>query len=416
MTAQLSPPASTASTASVSPVVPKVLYVLKRYPQLSQTFVVRELTELERRGTVIGIEALGPQASGPVHPEVDLVQASVRYLPRRPLLRHRGTRRAHLRVASRRPIVWLRTARTARGGDWRRFVQAGLVADRVRREGFTHLHAHFATAAAEVARDAALLAGCTFSVTAHAKDIFHAEHAPHLARRVQGAAAVVTVSDFNLRHLGHVLPDVAVVHVPNGVALEPDAGSAPHGPVLCVARLVSKKGIDTLIEAATVLTERCPTIRIEIAGDGELRPELEALAERLQLTDTVTFLGSLSSVEIDLAYRRASMMVLPCRIDADGDRDGMPTVILEAMARGVPVVSTNVIGIPEVVQNEHTGLLVPPDQPAALAAAIAELWLDQRQASALGRAGRRLVGERFDPQRSADLLRDVFAEAASRPR
>ncbi len=130
----------------------------------------------------------------------------------------------------------------------------------------------------------------------------------------------------------------------------------------------------------------------------------------------MTFLGSLSSVEIDLAYRRASMMVLPCRIDADGDRDGMPTVILEAMARGVPVVSTNVIGIPEVVQNEHTGLLVPPDQPAALAAAIAELWLDQRQASALGRAGRRLVGERFDPQRSADLLRDVFAEAASRPR
>jgi glycosyltransferase involved in cell wall biosynthesis len=390
----------------------RVLYVLKRYPQLSQTFVLRELLEVERAGVEVGIEALGPQASGPEHPEVGDVRATVRYLPRRPKLRDRGARGVHVRLALRHPVRWVRTARAARRqGDWRRFVQAGLVAERVRREGWTHLHAHFATAAAEVARDAAALAGCTFTVTAHAKDIYHHSHAPHLARRVRGAAAVITVSDFNVGHLRATLPGARLVHVPNGVGLEQRAPLPADGPLLCVARLVAKKGVDTLLRAVAQLADRDPDLRLEIAGDGELSDDLHRLADELDVGDRVRFLGSLSSQQIDAAYRRASMFVLPCRIDDDGDRDGMPTVILEAMARGVPVVSTDVIGIPEVVRHGTTGLLVPPDDPTRLAAAIETLRTDPEGARELGRAARALVAEKFDPQRSAELLREVFTRA-----
>lgn len=394
---------------------PRVLYVLKRYPQLSQTFVVRELLELERAGLQVGIEALGPQASGPEHPEVAGVRAAVRYLPRRPQLRDRGARGVHLRLALRAPRLWLRTAAAARrNGEWRRFVQAGLVADRVRREGWTHLHAHFATAAAEVARDAAAFAGVPFTVTAHAKDIYHHEHAPHLARRLRDAAAVVTVSQFNVAHLVATLPHDRVVHVPNGITLEAPGEIPAHGPIVCVARLVAKKGVDTLLHAVADLAPGEPDLRLEIAGGGELSDELEALAADLGIADRVSFLGSLSSTEIDAAYRRASMFVLPCRIDADGDRDGMPTVILEAMSRALPVISTDVIGIPEVVEDGRTGLLVPPDDAGALAAAIGKLWGDPDAARDLGTEGRRLVADKFDPQRSAHLLADVFASAADR--
>jgi len=386
--------------------------VLKRYPQLSQTFVVRELTELERTGLEVGIEALGPQATGPEHPEVADVRARVRYLPRRPKLRDRGVRGVHLRLALRQPRRWVRTALAARrAGELRRFAQAGLVADRVRREGWTQIHAHFASAAAEVARDAAALAGVPYTVTAHAKDIFHESHAPHLVRRVGAAAAVVTVSGFNVEHLVATLPHDRVVHVPNGVALEPAAPVPARGPVLCVARLVPKKGVDTLLHAVADLADTQPDLRVELAGGGELSDELAALAARLGIADRVAFLGALSSTEIDAAYRRASMFVLPCRIDADGDRDGMPTVILEAMSRGLPVVSTEIIGIPEVIVHGRTGLLVPPDDAGALASAIDKLWSDPDLARDLGTAARDLVAERFDPQRSAHLLRDVFAGA-----
>lgn len=391
---------------------PKVLYVLKRYPQLSQTFVVRELLELEAIGVDVAIDALGPQSSGPQHPEVDRVRAVVRYLPRRPKLRDRGVRGVHLRLALRRPRVWTRLALAARRGDRRRFVQAGLVAERARREGRTHLHAHFATAAAEVARDAAALAGITFSVTAHAKDIFHHEHAPHLARRVQGAATVVTVSGFNERHLREVLPGVPVLHVPNGVALAEPTGSTAGGPLLCVARLVAKKGIDTLLDAVALLADGLPDLRLEIAGDGELRAELEARAVDLGIADRVRFLGSISSVEVQAAYARASMLVLPCRIDADGDRDGMPTVILEAMARSLPVVSTDVIGISEMVVHGITGMLVDPDDPDALAGAIDRVLRDPALATELGANGRSCVARQASPRRSAHQLAGVFTVVA----
>jgi colanic acid/amylovoran biosynthesis glycosyltransferase len=387
----------------------RVLYVLKRFPQLSQTFVVREILGLEALGVIVGVDALGANETGIRHAEVDAVRASVRYLPRRPGRLEPNILRAHARLAVRRPIRWVRCAAREWPRDRRRFLQAGMVADRARRGHFSVIHAHFATAAADVARIASQLSAIPFTVTAHAKDIYSNEHAPHVADRLSDASHVVTVSRFNVDHLRGVIPHVPITLVRNAVALETStATESGAGPLLCVARLVEKKGIDTLITAIDLLRYRCPELRLEIVGGGELFDSLRSLVNELALNDRVEFLGSLDSAAVSMAYRRASMLVLPCRIGADGDRDGLPTVIVEAMAHALPVVSTDIIGISEVVRHGDTGFLVPPDDADALAVAIEKLWNDRSLAVQLGAQGRRLVAREFGPVRSAATLKLVF--------
>jgi glycosyltransferase involved in cell wall biosynthesis len=386
-----------------------LLYVLKRFPRVSETFVLNELLALEDRGETILIDALLPPEEGPRHPELERLRAKVRYLPREPRLRDGRVALAHMTLMVAAPRRWARLARRAWGTEtWRRFLQAGLVARRARRERARHIHAHFATAAAEVARDAASLAGVPFTVTAHAKDIFKRENARLLQTRVEGAAAIITISEFNARHLREVLPDVAVRHVPNGMPLPPPAPVAADGPVLCVARLVPKKGIDVLIEACALLADELPNVRAEIAGDGPLSGQLMELARNRGVDERVEFLGALPSDAVDAALRRCSMAALPSRIAEDGDRDGIPTVLLEAMARAVPVVATQVAGIPEVVRDRETGLLILPDDPEALADAIAILLRDRTLAGSLGVAGRSLIQDRFNPARSAAMLQSLF--------
>jgi glycosyltransferase involved in cell wall biosynthesis len=386
----------------------RVLYVLKRYPRLSETFIIRELLGLEAAGAHVGVDALLEPEAGVQHPYVDAVHAAIRYLPRRP----RWTAEviaAHFCVGLRRPVQWTtRAIRARRLGGWRRFMQAGIVAQRVRREGFDHVHAHFATAAAEVARDAAALAGVTFSVTAHAKDIFHVDNADRLFERLGEAATVVTVSHYNVRHLGEELPGRRVRYVPNGLPVPVAITPCANGPVLCVARLVPKKGIDLLVQAiASMHSDRT----LEIIGDGPCRAELEQLALELGVTARVRFRGAVASTDVDAAYRRCALLALPCRIDTEGDRDGMPTVLIEAMARAIPVVSTRVIGLDELITTGCDGVLVPPEDPAALAAAIDELLDDPRRAAELGAAGRRRVLGEFAPSFATSALLAVFHEA-----
>lgn len=389
----------------------RVLYVLKRYPRLSETFVVRELLGLEAAGVTLGIDALLPPEDGPRHADIEAVRADVRYLPRKPRLTSPVVL-AHCRVGLRHPARWLHRAWQARRrGQWRRFAQAGLVADRARREGYQHIHAHFATASSEVARDAAALAGIGYSVTAHAKDIFHVDNVDHLPHRLGQASTVVTVSHYNVRHLRDTLPGARVRYVPNGLPIPEAVQPQPAGPVLCVARLVPKKGIDLLVRAMAHTRHDHP---LEIVGDGPCRGELEALAKELGIAGRVHFRGALTSAQVDMAYRRCSMLALPCRIDPDGDRDGMPTVLVEAMARALPVVSTDVIGLDELVTNGRDGVLVAPEDPAALAEAIDALLDDPEAARLMGTAARhRVVGE-FAPHHATAALLHVFDEALTR--
>lgn len=390
-----------------------VLYVLKRFPRLSETFVLREILSLEVLGERILIDSLLAAEEGPRHPDLDRLQAELRYLPRHPRLRHGPVLRAHLRLAFRAPRLWGGLAlRARRAGTWRPFLQAGLVADRARREGVRHIHAHFLTGAAEVARDASILTGIPVTVTAHAKDIFQSDNVPLVRARVRGASALVTVSEYNASYLRGLIGNGPRIHfVPNGVDVVPSGADRTDGPVLCVARLVPKKGVDVLIEATALLRSRVPGLQVEIIGGGPSDESLQRRAHALGVLGRVRFSGPQTSDQVEAAFRRCSMVVLACRIAEDGDRDGMPTVLTEALARGLPVVSTTVEGIGELVRHGETGLLVPPDDPAALADAIELLRRDRGLARRLGRAGRELVAERFDPKRSALLLQRVFEGA-----
>ncbi len=392
----------------------RVLYVLKRFPRLSETFVLREVLGLEAAGVSVLVDTLLPPEDGPTHPELDAVRADVRYVARHPRLRDPVVLRAHAAAVRHQPLRWVTLAvRAHRGGTWRRFLQAGVVAARVRSEGVTHVHAHFATAACEVATMAASLADVTCSVTAHAKDIYHQENGPHVARRLAGVDTVVTVSEHNVAHLDALLTGhrsrTDVRHIPNGVPVAPAADPTTTSRILCVGRLVPKKGVDLLVEAAALLVAQHPGLDVDVIGEGPLRSELTARIDGLGLTGRVRLLGPATTTQVQAAMASSRLVVLPCRIDADGDRDGMPTVLVEALALGVPVVSTDVVGIGELVVNGETGLLVPAEDVAALAVALERLLVDPALALQLGRAGRRLVAERFAPQTSTAALVDVFA-------
>ncbi len=405
----------------------KVLYVLKRYPRLSETFVVREILGIEALGVEVVIDALLPPEDEPRHAALAEVRAVPRYLPRRARLVGDGCVVPLLRLVATRPRAVgreaLQAARRHRRGApraWRQFRYAVLVADRCRREDVTQLHAHFATAAAEVAGPAGRMAGVPVSVTAHAKDIFHRDNAPELIRRLRGLTSAITVSTYNAEHLRRVIDTgrsgarmPVVRHVPNGVAVRagsPSGVGKREAPVLCVARLVAKKGIDTLLSAIAIAVERDPQLRLEVIGAGPLLAELTDLAATLGIAELVTFRGALAAAEVEAAYDRCALVALACRITDDGDRDGLPTVLVEALGRGVPVIATDVVGIPELVRHAHNGLIVAPDDPAGLASAIEELRSDPDRARSWGAAGRDLVRADYDPEVSARALSKVWLE------
>ncbi|MGI8516765.1 MAG: glycosyltransferase family 4 protein [Acidimicrobiia bacterium] len=345
---------------------PAVLYVLKRFPRLSETFILNELLALQGRKVRVGVDSLRLPEPGPKHPELDLLSASVRY--------------------------------PSAGGAG----AASEVAARAVSEGFDLIHAHFATSAAGVALEAGRLAGLPVTITAHAKDIFHDDYAVDLGQRLAGAARLITVSEHNRRHLEGLLPGIPVTVVYNGIAPAPAFMRDPNGPVLCIGRLVEKKGIDTLIAAAGLLAAAGTPTPIEIIGGGPEEARLKRLAR--ELGPVVRFLGSLTSDQVNQAFRRASLVAIPCRIAANGDRDGMPTVLGEAMVRGLPVISTDLVGIPELVQHLQTGWLVPPNDPAALAMAIRALRTDPGLADALAAKGAAHATELLDPARAIQAL------------
>jgi colanic acid/amylovoran biosynthesis glycosyltransferase len=288
------------------------------------------------------------------------------------------------------------------------------------RAGIDHAHAHFATAAARLANLAWRMGGPGYSVTTHAKDIYHEDvRLDHLRDKLAPARFVATVSRANRDHLSELLElNGRLEVVPNSVDLRRlgPARTAPGEPgaVLTVARLIEKKGLSDLVEACGLLGRRTGTgnggPRLELAGDGPLRSELEVAAKRLGAN--ARFHGALPQEGVLELYRRASVYCLPCVVADNGDRDGLPTSVLEAMALGVPVVTTTVNGLSEAVIHERTGLLVPQHAPQALADAIERLLSDTELAARLAAEARRHVERRFSLERSAGRLRALFAEAA----
>jgi glycosyltransferase involved in cell wall biosynthesis len=296
-----------------------------------------------------------------------------------------------------------------------RFLQSGYVANEASRLRLTHLHAHFANRPASVAFLAAKIAGIPFSFTAHATDIFKAEVNPKsLARKIEAARFVVTVSEFNKSYLEERTPSARskIVLVHNGIDLarfSPN-GVTPPAPftILCVARLVEKKGLPVLIEASRHLRDREVTFRTWIVGKGRIRPELEALIKRWKLQEHVKLLGPHSQLEVLDRYHSSHLYALPCTVGSDGNRDGLPVSIVEALACGLPVVTTPVTGIPEVIRHGHNGLLVPSDDARSLADAIQSLIQNQDLYESLKQNTRSSVTSMFDLRETAEQLRALL--------
>jgi colanic acid/amylovoran biosynthesis glycosyltransferase len=397
----------------------RVGYVLKRFPRISETFVANELIELERLGEELTVFAVSRPDEPFTHRFVSELRAEVVYLPHRPLREPLRVARAVRRVAGAEPRAWLRAARYSlwppRLKGLRKLLQATVLRDEMRRAGIDHAHAHFATAAAWLASLAWRMGGPSYSVTVHAKDIYHRKiRLAHLRAKLAPARFVATVSNANRAYLDSVLRLNGKVHVvPNSVDLRrlgPSSWDAQPGLVISVARLIEKKGLGDLVEACGLLGGRVAGLRLELIGDGPLRRELEARAARLGVD--ARFRGTLRQEEVLESIGRAAVFCLPCVVAGDGDRDGLPTSVLEAMALGVPVVTTPVNGLAEAVLHESTGLVVPEHDPPALAAAIERLLSDRELAARLSVQGRRHVESHFSLERSAALLRSLFPEVA----
>ena len=390
----------------------RVGYVVKMYPRFSETFIVTELLAMQANGGRCEIFSLRPPADARFHASLADVTAPVTYL------RSEGLRAGDL-------WTLLRTASSELGSladhvdallatEVRDAAQAVQLALLVRQRGITHLHAHFASVSTTVARLAARLAGITYSFTAHAKDIFHSEvDADELRQKLADADSVVTVSRFNLRHLQDTFgSDAARVRlVYNGLDLDEFGYSEPlHRPpvVAAVGRLVEKKGFGDLLTAIARLRDRGRELRLELVGTGLLADELAAQVQTLGLQDLVTMYGALPQNEVRRIVRGAAVFAAPCVVAEDGNRDGLPTVVLEAMALGTPVVATPVTGIPEVVTDGVTGLLVPEHDPDALAAALTRVLDDPALSASLAKAARSRVEVDFDARNQARAVAESF--------
>jgi glycosyltransferase involved in cell wall biosynthesis len=409
----------------------RVGYVVKRYPCYSETFVVREILAHERAGLDVEIFSLRPTNDGHFQDLIARVRGRVNYLyfPSEGLMPETLSRTtltaAHFWKAVRDaaavlPGLWVLLGESEDEAA-RDLYQALALAVAVRRQQIDHLHAPFASDACTVARLAARFAGVPYSFTARAKDIFHESARPDdLRRKFRDAAGVVTISDYHLDYLRRTFGPLAarVQRIYNGLDLEefPYRPPGTRAPViLAVGRLVEKKGFADLVEACAVLAREGRTFRCRIVGDGELRADLQAHVERLGLQGRVELVGPLPQAEVIRAMHAAAVLAVPCVVGADGNRDGLPNVIQEALALGTPVVSTDVTGIPEVVRDGETGLQVPQHDPPALAAALGRLLDDPDLRVRLAARGRRLIEAEFDIHRNTERRRAMFRGAA-RPR
>lgn len=396
----------------------RVGYVVKRFPRYSETFVVTEVLAHEAAGWEVEIFSLRPPNDTHFQDLLARLRAPVRYLP------SEGARPADFWEAlqdARRlmPAAWsaLDAARGEAAGDVH---QALLLALEVRRRGIAHLHAHFATSAATVARLAARMAEVPFTFTAHAKDIYHEAVRPEdLRRKLADAAAVITVSDFNLAHLrqGYGPAAAGVRRVYNGLDLDrfPYRDPRVRSPrVVAVGRLVEKKGFHVLVEAAALLCERATHVGVDIIGGGEMEEDLARQVRARGLEGRVRLTGPRPQAEIVRAVADAAAFAAPCVVGRDGNRDGLPTTLLEAMALGTPCVSTDVTGIPEIVRDGETGLLVPQNDPEALAAALARLLASPALRVSLAARARRRVEADFDARKSGARLRQIVSEIHAR--
>ena len=411
---------------ATNPPTPKMAYLVKTFPRLSETFILNEILGLERLGIQIGIFSLRRPAAEPRHADVSEVKAPVTYVPS---LRWKFWPGAlsllifsHLVLFLKETRRYLAVARfyfRVKGNSrFEDFLQAAYLARALRRSEITHLHAHFANTPTTVAELVHRLTGIRFSFTAHAKDIYLTAPA-ELSRKIQTAEAVLTCTEHNRQYLAGLAPEGATVHLAyHGVDVMrfgtlPRATAMKHNQpplILSVGRFCEKKGLEYLIQACRLLVDRGYSFSCQIVGYGELQSKFERMIVDLGLQKYVSLPGRMNQDQLADLYQQAGMFVLPCLITDRGDRDGIPNVLFEAMVSAVPVVSTDISGISELVEHAQNGLLVEQRNTDALADAMELLLLRSDLRRRLAGNGRETVLRRFTLQASAQHVYRVLSK------
>jgi len=400
----------------------RIAYLAPEIPALSATFVYHEILALREKGFDVLPLSVHPPAS-------PATEECARALAAETVLLYPLGAASFLAAAVvcklRHPLRYVTTAvmllgdmatlgffSRAAAGLFYRFLAAARLARILEAYGCRHLHVHFAHVPTDIAMYAARLAGITFSFTSHANDLF--ERGWLLKEKVARAAWAMTISEYNRRFLVSQGADgakIAIVRCGVDVGrFDRRMGEMPDLPPVIgsLGRLVEKKGFDTLVAAAGILARSGKVFRVEIAGDGPLKASLLKQAEQEGVGGLITFLGPVANDAVPGWLAGLNQFVLPCRIDSNGDMDGIPVALMEAMAAGVPVISTTVSAIPELIENEVSGLIVPPADPHSLSGAIARLLDSAELRSRCSEGGMRKVAEEFSEQVNAEILATLF--------
>lgn len=402
----------------------KVAYLAPEIPALSATFVYSEILILMEQGVSVVPMSVHQPKTVARGERVDRLAEKTAYLYCQPFwklitanlfqlvtapLRYVGTVLALLCDLVR---VGLFTRLAA--GLIYRFWFSGYLAFFLKKKQCTHIHVHFAHVPTDLAMYASLLSGIPFSFTSHANDLF--ERGWLLKKKVERACFAVTISDYNRRFLlsqRALAEKINVIHC--GVESEKfnlrqerKIGSMIR--IGTLGRMVEKKGFDDLIAACRILEDKGVSFQLELAGDGPLKDRLKERADNLGIENAIHFKGALAHEAVPSWMQALDLFVLPCKVDSSGDMDGIPVVLMEAMMTGVPVVSTNISGIPELVRDGETGGLAQANHPQDLAETIIRICLDEALRRRICRQAEEIVRMKFDLNRNVDRLLSLFKE------
>jgi glycosyltransferase involved in cell wall biosynthesis len=401
----------------------KIAYIMSRFPHLSETFILREMNELERHGWDIALYPLILQEQEIVHPEAESWLSRVRHVPYLSGQVLKANAKAWAQHPFRSLSLWGRTlGENVRSPNFLMRATALLpkafeMARLMQEEGITHIHAHYATHPALVAWLIHRLTGISYSITVHAHDIF-VEQAM-LATKLRDATFIAAISEYNREYLAKVVgpwvrKKTHIVHC--GVVLEHyQARSTEAMPqdgerfeLISTGSLQPYKGHAYLIGACALLRERGIALRCRIIGEGKERPALEQMISQTGLEDVVELLGAQPQQEVARLLSTAHCYVQPSVITPSGKMEGIPVSLMEALACGLPVVATKLSGIPELVQHNKTGYLVKPADATALANALTKLYNNPTSATQLAQEGRALVAREFELSRNVQQLAELF--------
>lgn len=387
-----------------------VLYFLRNFPKLSESFILNEIYELERSGHTVAVCARHNPDPTVTHDELEQLDIPIHYLDRpgyadvTELFSPKAIHPRIIRNTAYRAGPKNHAANLFWAKQCIEFVD-GLPFD------VDHVHTHFATLDKFPAKYVAAYYEIPFTITAHAFDIFQQPIGRYTPRLLKSADRVVTISEYNEAYLRErFVPNTPIDIIRAGIRPEKftPTDNAIDGRIFTVSRFAEKKGLEYAIKAVAEITKTHPAIEYHLVGSGDCEQDLRELVSELGLQDTVQFLGHVSDDRLIREFDEARCFLLPCVIAEDGDRDGIPVALMEAMAMKTPPVSTPVSGIPELIDDGENGLLVSPRDPSETAAAIRQLLEADDTWDRLRERSRETVEDRFNIEREAEKLERTF--------